>query len=100
MEFPGGLAVRELALSLLWCEFDPWPEKFCMPQVDQKKKKRENSKGENIILVYWNPVMKPLFDNHVQNLKKEEKRKRRKKPKYKILTLEAFMWRSQCSCRK
>lgn len=39
---------KDLALSLLWlesllgCEFDPWsqePRNFCMPQVEQKKKK-------------------------------------------------------------
>ena len=31
MEFPGGLAVEDLALSLLWLGFSPWPENFCMP---------------------------------------------------------------------
>ena len=32
-EFPGGLAVKDLALSLLWVKFKPWPENFCMPWV-------------------------------------------------------------------
>lgn len=29
-EFPGGLAVRDLAFLLLWCRFDPWTRDFCM----------------------------------------------------------------------
>ena len=29
-EFPGGLAVKDLALSLLWCGFAPWPGSFHM----------------------------------------------------------------------
>ena len=28
LEFPGGLAVRDLALSLLWQGFDPWSQNF------------------------------------------------------------------------
>ena len=24
-EFPGGLVVKDLGLSLLWLRFDPWP---------------------------------------------------------------------------
>ena len=37
--------VKDLALSLLshgpllWCEFDPWPENFCMPRAWQKNQK-------------------------------------------------------------
>ena len=36
-EFPGGLVVKDLALSLLWLGsllwlvFQPWPKNFCMP---------------------------------------------------------------------
>ena len=30
-EFPGGLAVKDSALSLPWLGFDPWSGKFCMP---------------------------------------------------------------------
>ena len=30
-EFPGGLAVTDPALSLLWCRFKPWPRNSCMP---------------------------------------------------------------------
>ena len=29
-EFPGGLVVKDLVLSLLWLGFDPWCRNFCM----------------------------------------------------------------------
>ena len=29
-ELPGGLVVKDLALSLLWRGFDPWPGNLCM----------------------------------------------------------------------
>ena len=32
LEFPGGLAVKDLVLSLLWCGFRPWPGTFHMLQ--------------------------------------------------------------------
>ena len=32
-EFPGGLEVKDSALSSLWLRFDPWPWNFCMPQA-------------------------------------------------------------------
>ena len=38
--------VKDLALSLLWCEFDPWLGKFHMPWVRQKKKKRKKERNE------------------------------------------------------
>ena len=31
--FPGGLVVKDTALSLLWLGFDPWPGNSCMPWV-------------------------------------------------------------------
>ena len=43
--FPGGLAFKDLALSLLWLgsllwhSFDPWPRNFHMLQAEPKKKK-------------------------------------------------------------
>ena len=46
-EFPGGLAVKDLALTLLWlrlllwCRFDPWPGNFHMLWVQPQKKKKE-----------------------------------------------------------
>ena len=39
-EFPGGLVVKDLKLALLWLWFDPWPGKFHMLKVWQKKKKK------------------------------------------------------------
>ena len=39
LAFPGGLVVKDLALSLLWLRLDPWPRNFCMPQVQPKNKK-------------------------------------------------------------
>ena len=38
-EFPGGLAVKDLVLSLLWCRFDLCPGNFLMLQRGQKKPK-------------------------------------------------------------
>ena len=44
-EFPGGLEVKDLALSLLWCrlllwcEFSSWPGKVCMPPDKPGQKK-------------------------------------------------------------
>ena len=40
MEFSGGLAVKDSALSLLWRAFDPWPRDFLMPQVQPKRKQK------------------------------------------------------------
>ena len=37
-EFPGGLAIKDLALSLLWLRCDPWPRNFHMPQTRGGKK--------------------------------------------------------------
>ena len=38
LEFPGGLAIKDLVLSLLWLRFDPWPGNFHMPWAWPKKK--------------------------------------------------------------
>lgn len=44
MEFSGGLVFKDPVLSLLWLKsllwykFDPWPEKFCMPEAQPKEK--------------------------------------------------------------
>ena len=42
MEFPGSLVVKDLVLSLLWLEFNPWPENVCMPQAWPKNKEKKN----------------------------------------------------------
>ena len=31
--------IKDLALSLLWCRFDPWPWNFRMPWVQPKTSK-------------------------------------------------------------
>ena len=36
-EFLGGLVVKDMALSLLWHRFDPWPGNCC---VAKKKKEK------------------------------------------------------------
>ena len=48
MEFPGGLPVEDLALSLLWLRFGPWPRNFHMPQVGSSlsKKKKKSLEGK------------------------------------------------------
>ena len=43
-EFPDGLAVKELALSLLWLRFNPWPGNFFTPQARPKKGKKEQER--------------------------------------------------------
>ena len=35
-EFPGGLVVKDSALSLLWLGFDLWPRNFGMELAQQK----------------------------------------------------------------
>ena len=39
-EFPGGLGVKDLVLSLLWFRFDPWPMIFHMPWACPPYKKK------------------------------------------------------------
>ena len=39
-EFPGGLEVKDLALSLLWRGFDPWSRDFYMSQAWPKQNKK------------------------------------------------------------
>ena len=41
MGFPGGLVVKDLALSLLLQEFNHCPGNFCMLPVQPKKKKKK-----------------------------------------------------------
>ena len=40
-EFPGGLVVKDPALSVPWLSFDAWPRNFRAWQV-QPKKEKEN----------------------------------------------------------
>lgn len=41
MEFPGGLSVKDLMLSLLSLGFDPWPGNFPYPTGAAKKTRNE-----------------------------------------------------------
>ena len=50
-EFPGGLVVRNSALSLLRCGFNLWPGNFCRGHAPPPKKKRERERG--ILLVIY-----------------------------------------------
>ena len=43
--FPGGLAVKEAALSVLWFRFDPWIRNFPTLWAWQKKKKEKEKGG-------------------------------------------------------
>lgn len=42
-EFPGGLAVKDLAMSLLCLGFNPWLQNFHIPQGQGKKKKKKTT---------------------------------------------------------
>ena len=50
-EFPGGLRVKDSAVSwlwlrlMLWLRFHAWPSKSCMPKGMVKKREREISRG-------------------------------------------------------
>ena len=58
MEFPGGLAVKDSVLSLLWHEFNPWPRELPHAVGVTKKKKRETDfkkfpKVGVLVVVQW-----------------------------------------------
>lgn len=44
LEFPGGVAVKDLALSLLWFRFDPWTGTSAYCGCIQKKKQKQKTK--------------------------------------------------------
>ena len=48
-EFPGGLAVKDPVLSLLWCGFYPWPGNFFWHAVDMARKKKRNFTARGIL---------------------------------------------------
>lgn len=41
LELPGGLVVKELALSPLWLRLNPWPRNFLHAKGTDEKKKRQ-----------------------------------------------------------
>ena len=47
-EVPGDLVVKDLALSLLCCSFNPWPgNPTCCGHSQKKKKKKEGKKKKS-----------------------------------------------------
>ena len=58
MEFPGGLVVKELALSLLWLSFNSWPEDAWMLQAVPKKKKGEHPPPQHLDVENSGPEQK------------------------------------------
>lgn len=42
LEFPGGVAVKDVALSLLWLGFDSWPQELPHASSEAKKEKDFN----------------------------------------------------------
>ena len=45
--------VKDLALSLLWLRFHPWPRNLYMPQAWQKEKKRQAAVNGVSGKVWW-----------------------------------------------
>ena len=68
LEFPGGLRVKNLALSLLWAGLVPHPGTCVYGRCSQKKKKREKKKGKE-------------KDKKKKKRKKKRKRKGKRKKK-------------------
>lgn len=50
-EFPIGLSVKDLVLSLSWLRLDPWRTSTCCRCVQKKKKKVELATNEVIIVI-------------------------------------------------
>ena len=48
-EFPGGLALKDLALSLLWQELDPWTRELLHAVGSAKKKKKKKKKPTKVL---------------------------------------------------
>ena len=52
-EFPGGLVVKDLVLSLLWLRFDPWSGNLCMPWVWLERKKKDRDLNWVLFLFFF-----------------------------------------------
>ena len=48
LELPSGLAIKNLALSLLWHRFDPWTKKFYMDAAKRQTDFDGRVKAENL----------------------------------------------------
>ena len=60
-EFPGPQVVKDLALSLLWCDLNPWLGNFCMPQAWPRKRKEKENTGKDVKEM-WNQEFSIIFD--------------------------------------
>ena len=61
MGFPGGLDVKDPALSLLLCKFNPWPENFPIPQVQAKRKDTTYPEHRERVKISFKEVVLPGF---------------------------------------
>ena len=69
--FPSSLVaqqVKDPAVSLLWCRFDPWPRNFQGHRHGQKIKKIKVPNPLNLF-VHLGPVTARLLFFHLQNMK-------------------------------
>ena len=61
-EFPGGLVVKDLGLSLMWLGYDPWSQNFQMQQarppksIQIKTKRREQGEKQGAQAL-WNNII-------------------------------------------
>ena len=93
MEFPGGLVVKDMGLSLLSHGFDAWPRNFCMPWAwHPKNKKKKKSNTNSGYYCYWSHQTWKLNTHHL-------KHKNRLVHKYVIIQnfilSEHFPWESK-----
>ena len=70
MDFPGGLAVKDPVLSLLWHRFDPCLGTSACSRHGQKKKKKEKSSNlfyiissQNAGMLFYVPIESTLAIN-------------------------------------
>ena len=64
-EFPGGLEVKDLALSLLWCRLHPWLRNFHIPWAQTKKKKKKKKTSGVSESQDWTQVSGTPWANHL-----------------------------------
>lgn len=50
MEFPGGLVLKDLALSLLWQGFDPLAWELLLVVGMAKKEKKEKERKDKLVI--------------------------------------------------
>ena len=67
-EFPGGLAVKDLVLSLSWWEFDPWPGNLYMPWACTPKEKEKEMICQKDIEATLSPVASEQQWDNMNNI--------------------------------